>query len=472
MQRAVIRSFAGTFLVAVWLIVPAIHASASTASIDSPSNGDTVASTFDVSGSISPDVVGEAWSLTVCNSNINNTYTIATTADPTPFDLTVTPGVKGACSIELRDPLNNLAASIMVQVSPPCKVTVPSGGDIQSALAANPGGVVCLQPGGSYSPAGSLKPSASTTLLTPSNSVATIHCASGKTVDCIYARTVSGITVEDVDIESPSPPGRDGINAGPGATIGPNVRISGAGRMGVMISTVANVTLFDSTLVNNATNCSAYGGLGYCSSVKGNTANGVQIFGNTITGSPSKGVWLDINTKNWLVSNNILTNNVDGGIRIEISCFGTVSGNTLTGSSNALRLVNSNNVSIDSNTVAGGATGIAFFANGRTTGASGAGDGSCASQNPGSPQPAGTYYYNFANAATNNGVSTTSKTLDGFWTQRTKVAGLTFGDSFQGTNYTGGQCGTTHWQYWDTSLSDLTFAGWQGKAEDTSGSCA
>jgi hypothetical protein len=402
---------------------------------------------------------------------------------PTSADISLTPASgSGVAAANLGQVAVSADSSMTVTIvgGVTCSVTVPSGGNIQSALNQHAGGVVRLAGGGVYSPTTTLKVPSGTELTTAITPVGTIRCRDGTTAICVDAHGTTGARIDHVNLSfsGSNDPGEDGIRGGNATTMGPGLSISGAGRFGIVMNQTAGDVVTGANVSGNATNCGAYGGVGYCGGIKSNATNGTVVENSTVSSNGSNGIWFDINSQgSFSINGNTSDQNKGDGIRVEISCFGSLSGNTV-GSNlgTGIHLVNSNNISVGTSTsrndvtTTGGNDGITVVANGRPVGHGGTGDGSCAGKAPPGSQPNGTFYYNFNNTVSSNTVTMTSGTKDGFWTTAS-ATGLTYSDSFSGNIYLGGQASAKGWNWGSGSTSQLslTFPGWQTKGQDTNG---
>jgi parallel beta-helix repeat protein len=256
----------------------------------------------------------------------------------------------------------------------------------------------------------------------------------------------------------------------------------GGGKTGLVANGVtgqaADDVVKNSIIQSSATNCGAFGGPGYCAGFKVNGVSGVVIKNNLFRHNcGSAALWLDINARgNFVLRNNTSINNNAGGlascgdtdgIRVEISCFGTVSGNTVYGNAgDQIDIVNSNNILVSGNKVTASGTGnfgIRVLGSDRPVTQGGTGNKECASSD-------GTYH-TFNNAVTSNTAKLQSDSRHG--AIAASGAGQLYNNSFQANTYFGGQCSADVWVWWNGSSNlDTNFAGWQELGQDTSGSCS
>jgi parallel beta-helix repeat protein len=188
-------------------------------------------------------------------------------------------------------------------------------------------------------------------------------------------------------------------------------------------------------------------------------------------------LWLDINSRDFQVEDNFAIDNDNAsgqsscgeteGIRVEISCFGTVSGNTVYGNAGAqIDLFNSNNMSVSDNRVTGQGSGgfaIRVLSSGRPLTRGGTGEGECASTDGA--------YHSFNNEITSNVVQLRGGSKSG------AVAfdgDDSFDNEFRSNTYLGGRCWSESWVWWDGSSNVATdFLSWQREFnQDMSGACS
>ena len=256
----------------------------------------------------------------------------------------------------------------------------------------------------------------------------------------------------------------------------------GGGNMGLQANggagQAADDVVKNSIIEGSATNCGAFGGPGYCAGFKVNGVSGVVIKNNLFRHNcGSAALWLDINARgNFVLRNNTSINNNAGGlascgdtdgIRVEISCFGTVSGNKVYGNAgDQIDIVNSNNILVSGNHVTAtgsGNFGIRVLGSDRPVTQGGTGNKECASSD-GS-------YHTFNNAVSSNAVKLRSGSQNG--TVAASGAGQLDNNSFQSNTYSGGHCSADVWVWWNGSSNLHTnFGGWQEFGQDTLGSCS
>ena len=196
--------------------------------------------------------------------------------------------------------------------------------------------------------------------------------------------------------------------------------------------------------------------------------------GNTFSNNNGSGLWFDVGDSQISVTNNVSTNNTnDGGngggdgIRVEVSCNATLSGNTTSGNAlGGIDVVNSHDLTVNANKVSNNAKiAIRIQATNRIGSSS-----NCGAQN----------------FATNDNVNSNTITMG-----TNSIVGVVGygscgscvnGDSFSGNAYsTGGNCGANLWKWWDGSAEHtVAFStgnpSWQGTygqdAMSSGGACS
>ena len=266
------------------------------------------------------------------------------------------------------------------------------------------------------------------------------------------------------------------------STVVAGITSIGGGKLGLVASgglgQAAAVVLKDSVVYRAATNCGAYGGPGYCAGFKVNAVPGIVVKNNLFRDNcGGAALWLDINSRDFQVEDNFAIDNDNAsgqsscgeteGIRVEISCFGTVSGNTVYGNAGAqIDLFNSNNMSVSDNRVTGQGSGgfaIRVLSSGRPLTRGGTGEGECASTDGA--------YHSFNNEITSNVVQLRGGSKSG----AVAFDGHdSFDNEFRSNTYLGGRCWSESWVWWDGSSNVATdFLSWQREFnQDMSGACS
>jgi parallel beta-helix repeat protein len=175
------------------------------------------------------------------------------------------------------------------------------------------------------------------------------------------------------------------------------------------------------------------------------------------------GIWLDTDSRDFDLMGNHVLDNAQDGIRIEISCHGTLEGNTVEGSAGTgIDLFNSHGVALTANAVAtpAGASGaIRMLGTGRTTSS---GTESCVVVGGG--------YDNVDNIATGNSLTIADPTTQ---IGILSTDGITEGNSWSGTTFQVPDCEDLQWRWWDgTTIQRVDFANWQRFGQDLDGSCS
>jgi parallel beta-helix repeat protein len=185
----------------------------------------------------------------------------------------------------------------------------------------------------------------------------------------------------------------------------------------------------------------------------------LTVVGNYVHDNNGPGLWFDMDDTGVTVSDNVVTNNADtygngNGIMYEISCHGTITGNTTSGNGQAGVFVsNSHDVEVSANTVSDNLEyGVRVLADNRT----------------GSQTHCGEEIHVFNVVVTTNKVTMPAGTS---WTGVQQVGGgVADNNSFAGNDYvlTEATCTTANrWRWWDGSRSyTVPFSGsgttWEG----------
>src|SRR5947209_3226128 len=199
-------------------------------------------------------------------------------------------------------------------------------------------------------------------------------------------------------------------------------------------------------------------------------AGPITIFASTFSHNLGNGLWFDASYHNALVTGNTMSSNTSfppgdlqhggDGIRVEISCFITITNNVVTKNDRVgINLDNSHDVTIGGvgagNTVSGNGNGeIRIAYHGRT------GSGFC---NPLSAK--NNHVIN--NAMTMSGTDGVGVVVDA------ACSGCVSGTSFTANTYAGGHCSDLIWQWWDgRSQQSVDFFTWKAVyGQDPTGKC-
>jgi parallel beta-helix repeat protein len=358
-----------------------------------------------------------------------------------------------------------------------CDVVVQSGGSIQAALRrASRGAMICVT-SGSYEVRSSLQPKADQTIRGVGSPPPTINCSTDFCADgsagpghvSLVRLTLAGAFQGDIragknwviqEVEARSA-GVVGISVR-----GSGVSITGSyvhhnGKVGINAVDVAHLSIVGTQVAFNPTDLSF--GSGFSGGLKLNGVNGLLLQDNLVRDNGGgAGIWLDTDSRNFDLEDNRILRNAQDGIRVEISCGGTLEGNTVEGSTGTgIDLFNSHGVTLASNTVsapAGAGAAIRMLGTGRTTSS---GTGACR---------VGGGYDNVDNTAIGNSITMTdATTLSG---TLSKGGGVTASDSWSSTTFVVPDCAATQWRWWDgTTNQKVDFAGWQSFGQDLTGSC-
>jgi hypothetical protein len=199
-------------------------------------------------------------------------------------------------------------------------------------------------------------------------------------------------------------------------------------------------------------------------------AGPITIFASTFSHNLGNGLWFDAGYHNALVTGNTMVGNTafppgDGqhggdGIRVEISCFITITNNVVMNNDRVgINLNNSHDVTVGGvgagNTLSGnGDGGVQIAYHGRT------GTGFC------SPL-----------SSKNNHVINNAMTMSGTDSVGVQVnaacIGCVTGTLFTGNTYTGGYCSDLLWEWWDGSIQhSVNFSTWKSSyKQDATGWC-
>jgi parallel beta-helix repeat protein len=354
-----------------------------------------------------------------------------------------------------------------------CTVQVASGGDIAGAVAsAGTDAVVCLATG-TYHLGSVVAPLDGQTIRGTGARAPVVECGAAYCIDGLAGGT--GVTVENLVLKDA---GNSDLRTNDGWTVvqvealtakekGFNLRGSGVtlrdsyavadGRFGVVAKNDTSLTIDHVLVLDSPTDASF--GIGYSGGVKLNSVSEVSISDTTVSDSQGgAAIWLDNNTRNFELNSNTVVGAAHDGIRVEISCTGTLTGNIVRGAGNAgIDLFNSHDVHVDRSTISGADNwGIRMLGNGRSNGPGG---GAC---REGDTFPA------TGNEAGENTVTLGNGALVGVEDDGGVVSDLTW----TGNHYAVPSCDDKAWQWWTGSNSTrASFAGWQALGLDTSGTC-
>ena len=358
-----------------------------------------------------------------------------------------------------------------------CARTVAPGDSIQAALENSPvGATICLQ-GGRYVVRARLVPRAGQAIVGIDRSVPVLECRDTYCLDGLngpdgvvlnhlilqgasYAdvRTGDRWVVRDVTARQA---GKVGIAVEGSDVVVEGSVAAGNGQFGLRAVYVTSLRVVSTTVTGNPTDPSF--GPGYSGGAKFNGVVGLLVQDSSFVGNGGGGgLWLDIDTQDFRLVGNTVSNNAGDDVRVEISCHGTVVGNAVAGGSGGqIDVVNSHDVTVQSNDVSappGALQGIRMVGNGRTTSP---GTGACRT---------GGAYENANNQAVSNHIALAgTTTLDGVL----HSGGVTANNLWSANTYVLPSCGGQQWQWWDGATQrTVNFAGWQGLGQDGAGSCS
>jgi parallel beta-helix repeat protein len=233
------------------------------------------------------------------------------------------------------------------------------------------------------------------------------------------------------------------------------------GKVGINAVRVAQLSIVRTQVAFNPTDPRF--GSGFSGGLKLNGVDGLLLQNNFVhNNGGGAGIWLDTESRNFDIKGNRVLNNAQDGIRIEISCGGTLEGNTVGGSAGTgIDLFNSRGVTLTSNAVsapAGAGAAIRMLGTGRIASS---GTGPCV---------VGGVYDNVDNIATGNSITMADPaTVVGILS----TGGVTASDSWSNTTFVVPDCAGLQWRWWDgTTTQKIDFAGWQAFGQDLTGSCS
>jgi parallel beta-helix repeat protein len=190
----------------------------------------------------------------------------------------------------------------------------------------------------------------------------------------------------------------------------------------------------------------------------------ITVTNSVFTHNNGNGLGFDVGEQNMTVTGNTFDDNVnfDGGghgLHIEVSCYGTVTGNEAHGNDRVgLYVINSHDITVTGNTV--GPNGTAELKV-QTTNRAGSND--CGKQNQATND-----------VSTNNTVTLTLDSQSGLM-NKTSCTTCVVGSTFAGNTYlTGGNCSADLWTwYTGSSQVTVTWGSWKTTyGQDTAGSCS
>ena len=355
-----------------------------------------------------------------------------------------------------------------------CSVTVAAGGDVAEAVASSALGAVICVPSGGYTLSAPVAPLSGQTIRGVGARAPTLTCDApvcfdgrGGGTDVTLSnlilqgatsadiRTADGWVVTQVSVQTAADSGMK--VQGANVTLRDVYAVSD-GRFGIVAKDAEHLTIDGATILDSPADAGF--GIAFSGGLKLNSVSGASIGGVHVRGgSGGAGIWIDNNTTDFAVSDSSVEAVPHDGIRIEISCNGTVSASTVSEAGNAgLDVYNSHDVGLNANAVTGAGTwAIRMLVNGRS---SGPGGGSCLQD--------GTF------PSTRNTADGNTVTLsDGVRIGVDHQGGVTSDLSWTANRYTVPSCDAASWSWWDgVSESDVGFTGWQGFGQDVAGSCA
>jgi parallel beta-helix repeat protein len=354
-----------------------------------------------------------------------------------------------------------------------CTVQVASGGDIAEAVAdAGSDAVVCL-PAGTYHLESVVAPLDGQTIRGTGVRAPIVECRAAYCIDGLAGGT--GVTVENLVLKDA---GNSDLRTNDGWTVvqvealsakekGFNLRGAGVtlrdsyavanGEFGVVAKDDTALTIDHLLVLDSPTDTSF--GIGFSGGLKLNSVSGASISDTTVSDSQGgAAIWLDNNTRDFELTSNTVTGAAHDGIRVEISCSGTMTGNIVRGAGNAgIDLFNSHDVKVERSAISGADNwGIRMLGNARSNGPGG---GSCRE---------GDAFPNSGNEAADNTVTLGQGATVGVEDDGGVVSDL----SWTGNHYAAPSCDDNAWQWAAGSdTSRVSFDGWQGLGLDTSGTC-
>ena len=350
---------------------------------------------------------------------------------------------------------------------------MPVGGDIAAIVAtAVPGAVICLAPG-EHKVTATIRPLTGQTLRGTGDSAPTLTCSvdycidglgggTGVTVSNLILqgagvgdlRTTDGWTVSQVEATTA---GEAGLKLQGANVTARDVYALADGRFGIVAKDASDLVI-DHALVAGSPTDPSFGN-GYSSGLKLNGVNGATISHSTLSDvGGGAALWLDNNTQRFTLSANTIERSAHDAIRIEISCTGTIEGNTVEGAGGVgIDLFNAHDITVSGNAVSGAETWpIRMLGNGRSNGPGG---GACLEQGS---------FPTVRDVADGNRMTLSSGNTVGIQYDGGVLQDL----SWTANRYVAPNCQDAAWAWWDgSSTHQASFSGWQGFGQDVAGSC-
>ncbi len=358
-------------------------------------------------------------------------------------------------------------AVVLVQPAIATTVTIPAGASIQAAIDANPTGTTFQLAAGSWRLSATLKPKAGDRILGAGMGT-TILGGVTQTFDGIASPKAANVEIAQLTLRG----FLDGVQVASGWYVH-NIEAT-ANQVGVkMIGTGPVVS--DSKIHHNA----RYGAAAFSSSdgqflrndvsynrtdtslstgssgaTKWSQSTGWLVDGNTVHDNYGRGLWLDGEDHGCTISNNVVQNNQDDGIRVEIGYGSVITGNQVTGNLGpAVNIQNSSGTVVRGNTISAPASQplvLRFYGSGRKS-------------------SSGVEYTNTNNRATANTITLSSQQVVGVG----RIAGTTSGNSFDLNSYLVPSLTISYFKWWDGSAQQtVAWGGWQGFGQDLNGHIA
>ena len=357
-----------------------------------------------------------------------------------------------------------------------CQVTVAAGVDIADAVSAAPQGtVICLAPG-SYTVDRIVRPLSGQTIRGTGEAAPTLTCT--RVPYCIDGFeggtdvTVSNLQLQDAQVGdirttdgwlvtqvAATNAGESGFKLQGAGVTARNVFAASDGRFGIVAKGATDVAV-DHAFVAATPTDPGFGN-GYSAGMKLNFVDGATVTNSTfVDAKGGAALWFDNNSQHFTASGNTIERADLDAIRVEISCFGTIDGNTIAGAGNTgIDIFNAHDIQVTNNTVAGvGSWAIRMLGNGRSEGSGG---DACLYQGQ---------YATANDAASGNAITLSDGNTVGVVQQGGLLSNLTW----TGNVYVAPDCDAGAWFVWDGSSQEsvgLPFSGWQGVGHDPSGRC-
>lgn len=335
---------------------------------------------------------------------------------------------------------------------------------------------ICLAPG-SYTLDRTLRPRSGQTIRGSDSDPPTIACAeacfdgqNGPDDVTLVALILEGASRDDVrtgdrwliDHVVARSAAQDGVKVTGTGTVVRASTMEHNGRFGLAANGAIDVQVLDSTIADNPTDPSF--GEGFSGGLKANDTVGMIVRGTTFRDTGGAGaLWFDINSRDFQIVGNLVSPAGGDGIRIEISCNGTVESNVVSGAAGTqIDVFNSHDITVRDNDVdasSAGSFAIRMLGNGRESNRGGTAGRECAD---------GARYRNADNLAESNRVSLGDGAMNGV----VGASGDTLGNTFVDNDYRSPDCEASSWTWWTgTSQVSVGFTEWQAFAQDTAGGC-